>query len=71
MNELSLLLLAAFVYFAPAMVAFFKYHRHAAAIFVVNLFLGWTVVGWVGALAWAALPLGRETPEDSGEAEIR
>lgn len=24
-----------------------------AAIAVVNLFLGWTLVGWVGALAWA------------------
>lgn len=27
--------------------------RWTAAIFVVNLFLGWTLIGWVVALAWA------------------
>ena len=27
--------------------------RNAAAIFVFNLLLGWTLVGWVAALVWA------------------
>ena len=39
------------IYFVPALVA--KGHPHRAAIFVVNLFMGWTLVGWVGCLAWA------------------
>ena len=28
--------------------------RLRLAIFVLNLFLGWTLLGWVGALVWAA-----------------
>jgi len=47
------LLFFAVLYFIPTWVA--KYHRHhnATAIFAVNLFLGWTFLGWVVALAWA------------------
>lgn len=28
-------------------------HRNASGIFLLNLFLGWTLVGWVIALVWA------------------
>lgn len=28
---------------------------NAAAIVLINIFAGWTVIGWVGALAWAAV----------------
>ena len=38
-------------YFIPSMVA--QGHRNAGAIFALNFFLGWTIVGWVGALVWA------------------
>ena len=35
------------------------------AIAVLNLFLGWTVMGWVAALVWAyTLPDGRD--KDAG-----
>lgn len=27
--------------------------RNAGAIFVLNLLLGWTVIGWIVALVWA------------------
>lgn len=40
-------------YFVPAIVAFVRNHRNRGAIFVLNLLLGWTVLGWVGALVWA------------------
>lgn len=40
-------------YFAPIMVALFRKHPNIAPILVVNVFLGWTLVGWVVALAWA------------------
>ena len=40
-------------YFIPAIVAFKGGHGNAAAILILNLFLGWTLIGWVGALVWA------------------
>jgi hypothetical protein len=40
-----------FVYFLPAIVGSDK--KNASAIFVLNLFLGWTLIGWVIALVWA------------------
>jgi len=39
------------LYFWPACVASGK--RNSGAIFALNLFLGWTFVGWVIALVWA------------------
>lgn len=44
-----MLLLA--LYFAPTFVAFGRSHPHAASILILNLFLGWTFIGWVVALA--------------------
>lgn len=38
-------------YFIPSLVA--KGRNRASAIFVLNLLLGWTLLGWVGALIWA------------------
>jgi len=29
-------------------------HHNAATIFLLNLFLGWTFLGWVIALVWSA-----------------
>jgi len=43
----------ALFYLAPALLAGRRQHRDSGAIFVVNVFLGWTVIGWVAALAWA------------------
>jgi len=39
------------IYFLPTIVGRDK--RNAGAIFVLNLFLGWTLIGWVIALVWA------------------
>ena len=40
-----------FLYFIPSMVG--RRKTDAVAIFVFNLFLGWTFLGWVLALVWA------------------
>jgi hypothetical protein len=42
------------IYFLPAIVASKRHHRNKDVIAVVNLFLGWTFLGWVIALAWAS-----------------
>ncbi len=41
------------LYFIPSMVAFTKSRQNFASIFALNLFLGWSVLGWVAALVWA------------------
>jgi len=41
------------VYFLPATIASSRKHRQVAAIFILNLFLGWTVLGWIVALVWS------------------
>lgn len=42
-----------FVYMLPAFVAWRRGHRQTGAIAVLNLLLGWTILGWIGALVWA------------------
>lgn len=39
------------LYFLPSLVG--KDKRNASAIFVLNFFLGWTLIGWVVAMVWA------------------
>jgi predicted branched-subunit amino acid permease len=41
------------LYFIPFLVAQGNEHRQRPAIFILNLLLGWTVLGWVAALVWA------------------
>jgi len=41
------------LYFVPTAVAMKRGHQNTAAIVVINIFLGWTLLGWVAALAWA------------------
>ncbi|MGN6592373.1 MAG: superinfection immunity protein [Terriglobales bacterium] len=41
------------LYFLPALLAHNKHNF--TAIFLLNAFLGWTVVGWFAALIWAAV----------------
>ena len=42
-----------FLYFLPTWIALGRKHRNSAAIVVLNIFLGWTFLGWVIALIWA------------------
>jgi hypothetical protein len=41
------------LYFLPSIIAVARSKRDIASIFVLNLFLGWTAIGWVIALVWA------------------
>ena len=51
--EFLLALIAIFIYFLPAIIAYSRGHKNALAIFILDLFLGYTFVGWVGAMIWA------------------
>ena len=41
------------IYFLPDWIAQSRGHPNRGSIFVLNLFLGWTFLGWVAALIWA------------------
>lgn len=41
------------VYFLPTFIAIMRNHPNLAAIFIINLFLGWSLVAWVISLAWS------------------
>ena len=49
------------IYFLPSLIAWVRYHHAHTAVFVLNLFLGWTFLGWVGALVWAVMPVQERT----------
>ena len=53
-----------FIYFIPSMVAVMRGHPNTAPILTVNIFLGWTLIGFVVALAWAftAVDTARSRP---------
>lgn len=42
-----------FIYFLPYYFACKRHKKNKDAIFILNLFLGWTFVGWVVAAVWA------------------
>ena len=53
---MALPLLATFVYFLPTAAAITIGNPEFRSIFILNLFFGWTVVGWIVALVWTVRP---------------
>ena len=54
MDLVLLLIVVGTIYFLPTIIAACRSHHQAGAIFILNLFLGWTLLGWIGALVWSA-----------------
>ena len=42
------------LYFLPFGLAKYRKHHQSDAILMTNLLLGWTGIGWIAALIWAA-----------------
>jgi hypothetical protein len=59
LNEFGILLsylfflFAIILYFFPMYEAYINKQPNFYSIFALNLFLGWTLLGWVAALVWA------------------
>lgn len=51
---LGLIVVIVLAYFLPTVIAFVRGVPNKGSVLVLNLFLGWTLVGWVVALAMAA-----------------
>lgn len=48
-----LIIFAIALYFIPTIISISKGRDNTVAIFVLNLFLGWSFIGWIVALVWA------------------
>lgn len=59
-ESISMLLFILAVYFVPWAVAASRDHHQRGAIAVLNLFLGWTGLGWVIALVWACAAVRKD-----------
>ena len=46
-------LIFVWIVFIPTYIAYYKKKQNRFAIFILNLFLGWTFVGFVVALVWS------------------
>jgi hypothetical protein len=53
MTAVVLIAIAVAVYFIPNWIASARKHPSANSIFVTNLLLGWTGLGWIAALIWS------------------
>jgi Superinfection immunity protein len=53
-SAVGLVLTLLCAYFLPSSIAKGAKHPQTTAIFLLNLLLGWTFLGWVVALIWAA-----------------
>ena len=51
---MTALIVLAILYFTPTIIARFRGHRQTLSIALLNLFLGWTIIGWVCAIVWSA-----------------
>jgi hypothetical protein len=54
-SSLIFLVVMVGLYFVPSIVAHKMKRRQVLPIFVLNLCLGWTILGWVAALVWALI----------------
>jgi hypothetical protein len=63
MAALVIIFFGLLIYFIPAIVAGMR-NRAGMPVFLLNLLLGWTFLGWVVALVWAST---RNTPEEREE----
>jgi len=52
---LLILVIVGFIYFIPSFVAYSRKKKNKSAILVLNIFLGWTLLGWVIAAVWASM----------------
>jgi len=54
-SDLGLIIGGFCFYFLPSIVAFLRGYKNILSIFLLNVFLGWTVLGWVSALVWSVM----------------
>lgn len=55
-----LIIIGLFLYLIPAIVG--RNKRNSTGITLLNIFLGWSLLGWIGALIWAVTSERKDAP---------
>jgi hypothetical protein len=50
-----MLMLVLIIYMLPTLIAFGREHPRRGEIAVINIVIGWTLIGWIIVFLWAAL----------------
>jgi hypothetical protein len=56
-TAIVLIFLMIATYFLPSFNAFSRKHPDRWPIFMLDLFVGWTIIGWVVSLVWSVSPI--------------
>ena len=49
----NIIFMLIFVYAMPSIIAIFRSHHNVPAIVSLNIFFGWTALGWIIAFIWS------------------
>lgn len=52
----SYVLVSIAIYLCPTLIATYRDHHSRLRLMLLNILLGWTVIGWAIALIWAVSP---------------
>jgi uncharacterized membrane protein len=61
-TNIIMLLLVVLIYMLPTLIAFGREHPRRQDLAVVNILLGWTLIGWVAVFLWALLAETEDEP---------
>ncbi|HXO00470.1 MAG TPA: superinfection immunity protein [Stellaceae bacterium] len=61
-TNIIMLLLIVLIYMLPTLIAFGREHPRRTDIAVVNILLGWTLIGWFAVFLWALLTRVEDQP---------
>ncbi|WP_420432221.1 superinfection immunity protein [Hyphobacterium sp.] len=56
---MEIAILGLLMMFLPTLIALVRSHHNTFAIFLTNLLLGWTIIGWLIALIWSTTATAR------------
>jgi Ca2+/H+ antiporter len=57
-----ILIVVLIIYMLPTLIAYGREHPRRQELTVINIFLGWTLIGWLAVFLWAALARVEDQP---------
>lgn len=54
-TTILMLLAVVLIYMLPSLIAFGREHRRRQDVALINILLGWTLIGWIAVFLWASL----------------
>jgi uncharacterized membrane protein len=61
-TTIIMLIFVVVIYMLPTLLAFGREHPRRNDIAVINILLGWTLIGWLAVFLWALLTRVEEQP---------